>query len=218
MQGKFPISCHLHVEEAFERLFLNPNSIRTLGPLERELILFGAFTVFGNEDDVNEQGKKSIDTGAKPEALMEIVLTAALSRGPRALRMAIPFLKSLPAVSMRVDESNIASPCEYFTAEFGQLPQWVSELNAFSAASLRDYAILRRQILSDGAASRKTKELLTMLLNAVTANASGIKSHALAAKRQGATKEEIYDVLLIGISIGGIVTWINGINSISDEL
>jgi hypothetical protein len=38
----------------------------------------------------------------------------------------------------------------------------------------------------------------------------------MAAMRFGAREEEIWDVLLLGVRIGGIVVWINGVNSLSD--
>jgi alkylhydroperoxidase/carboxymuconolactone decarboxylase family protein YurZ len=66
--------------------------------------------------------------------------------------------------------------------------------------------------------SRKAKELLTMLLNAVAGNAGGIKSHASAAMRYGADKKEILSVLLLGVRVGGIVVWINGVNSLSGQI
>jgi alkylhydroperoxidase/carboxymuconolactone decarboxylase family protein YurZ len=158
-----------------------------------------------------------LDTGASPEALVEAVLTAAISRGARTVQTALPFLSSLPLSVHTHSSPNNIPALDYFTGEFQQLPLWVRELDAFAPAALAAYATLRQHILTDGAASRKTKELLTMLLNALSANVGGIRSHANGAKRMGASRDEIYSVLLLGIPIGGIIVWINGVNALAES-
>jgi len=212
--------CHLDVAEAYESLFLNHDLVTVLRRDEQELILLGAYAVFGDEEDVIEHGKRALEAGASPDAIVEAVLAAAISRGERALKTALPFLSGLPLTggdSGIVPSAN-EPPLEYFASQFGELPDWVCQLQGFSPTSLASYALLRSQILTEGATSRKVKELLTMLLNAVTGSVTGIRSHANAAMRFGANKQEILDVLLLGIRVGGIVVWINGVNSLSGQI
>ena len=217
-EADFLRRCHLDIAEEYRALFLSNNPAKALKVDEQELILLGAYAAFGNEEDIIKHGNRALAAGASPNSIVEAVLTAAISRGPKALRAALPFLSRLSIVGGDANESSPRpSPLQYFALEFESLPDWVTQLEAFSPDSLASYATLRSRILSEGAASRKTKELLTMLLNAIAANASGIRAHAMAASRFGARKEEIWDVLLLGVRIGGIVVWINGVNSLPKE-
>jgi alkylhydroperoxidase/carboxymuconolactone decarboxylase family protein YurZ len=210
--------CHLDVADAYRDLFLNRDLAGSLKKDEQELLLVGAYAVYGGEEDVAEHGRRALDAGAAPAAILEIVLAATISRGRKALKMALPFLSDLAITEAQADQVVPGlgePPLEYFRSQFGGIPDWVDQLHGFSPGSLAGYAVLRSQILADGATSRKTKELLTMLLNAVAGNESGIRSHANAALRFGADGEEILGVLLLGIRVGGIVVWINGVNSLS---
>jgi AhpD family alkylhydroperoxidase len=205
--------------QEYEALFGDGRPARVLKADEQELIMLGAYAAFGSPEDVAEHGKRALSAGASPDAIVETVLAAMISRGPRVLKTAFPFLSGIPLRAKPTSESWPGrSTLDYFTSEFGQLPEWVIQLDRFSPDSLASYAALRRQILTDGAASRKIKELLTVLLNAIEGNSSGIESHAKNAVRSGASREEILDTLLLGVRIGGIVVWVNGVNSLPDEM
>ena len=214
---EFLRSWHDLIAGAYEGFFLNPKLLKRLKMDEQELILLGVYAALGNEGEVIEHGNKAMDAGASPNAVVEAVLTAAISRGPKALKTALPFLAKLKIGKEKWDQQRLdKTPLEYFASEFEKLPDWVKQMEVFSANALSHYAVLRRHILSEGAAKRKTKELLTMLLNAITANPGGITSHALSAMRHGATREEILETFLLGVSVGGIVVWINGVNALSE--
>jgi len=145
-----------------------------------------------------------------------MVLTAAISRGPRAIAAAYAFLSTLGAGQARQQGSNDpGDPIAYFTREFGGLPKWAGILAKSSPASFESYAVLRAALLADGAASRVAKELLTMCLNALDNTASGVRSHAAAALRFGAGRRAMLDALLLTVRLGGIVAWINGIEAVS---
>jgi alkylhydroperoxidase/carboxymuconolactone decarboxylase family protein YurZ len=206
--------CHLDVAEEYEALFAL-NRAKVLDAEEQELILLGVHAALGSEKKVGEHGERALAAGASPGAIVETVLAAAISRGPGALSAALPFLSQLQLTGEKTHESdNSVPPIQYFESEFESLPDWVRYLNTFSPDSLANYASLRSRVLKDGAADRKTKELLTMLLNAVAGNGNGIAAHARAAMRCGASREEMWDVLLLGVRIGGIVVWINGVNAL----
>jgi len=205
--------------EEYEALFLDRRPAKALRTDEQQLILLGAYAAFGTEEDVIKHGNRTLQAGASPDAAVEAVLAAAISRGPKVLVTALPFLSGLLGSGGKTRMSIPKQPAiKYFALEFGEVPDWIRRLKEFSPDSLESYAVLRSRILTDGAASRKIKELLTMLLNAIAANPSGIRSHAIGATRYGATMDEILDVLLLGVRIGGIVVWVNGVNSLPEEV
>lgn len=220
MEADFLRLCHLDIAEAYQNLFLHNDLGGILTKDEQELILVGAYAAFGSEADVAEHGRKALEAGACPEAVVEAVLAATISRGEMALRTALPFLSGLPLSpgQPRVSGTDAGeSPLEYLASQLGGVPDWARRLQEFSPHSVASYALLRSRILADAAASRKMKELLTMLLNAVTGNTPGIRSHALGAVQRGADVAQVLGVLLLGVRIGGIVVWINGVNALSEQ-
>jgi alkylhydroperoxidase/carboxymuconolactone decarboxylase family protein YurZ len=214
---EFLHSWHVGIAEAYEGLFLNPTLLKRLTSVEQELILVGVYASLGDEEEVVTHGNNAMSAGASPNAIVEAVLTAAISRGRKALKTALPFLNTLKIENVEWDQHRSDhSPLTYFASEFEKLPEWVKRMEIASANALGHYALLRKHILTEGAAKRKTKELLTMLLNAIMTNPSGIASHALSARRHGATREEILETFLLGVTVGGIVVWINGVNALSE--
>jgi alkylhydroperoxidase/carboxymuconolactone decarboxylase family protein YurZ len=187
-----------------------------LSASDRELILVGLYAVHGRDAEVAEHGRLALAAGARPEALEEVVLTAAISRGPRAIATAHAFLSTLPRDQVRrwpPDRSGDA--LVYFKAQFGSVPEWARKLAQCSPASFESYATLRATLLADGAASRATKELLTMCLNVLDNTPGGVKSHAAAALRSGADREAVLEALLLAVRVGGIVAWIDGVEALS---
>lgn len=183
---------------------------------DRELILVGLYAVHGRDAEVTEHGHLALSAGAPPEALEEVVLTAAISRGPRAMATAQAFLSALPRDRARrqpPDEPGDA--VAYFKAQFGTVPEWACKLAHCSLASFESYAVLRATLLADGAASRATKELLTMCLNVLDNTPGGVRSHAAAALRSGAEREALLEALLLAVRVGGIVAWIDGVEALS---
>jgi alkylhydroperoxidase/carboxymuconolactone decarboxylase family protein YurZ len=106
---------------------------------------------------------------------------------------------------------------EFFAAEYGEIPTWVDHLYELSPEYLASYARLRKRIQLGGIVSSKVKELLTMLLNAFDGSQEGTTIHAKNALRHGASWKEVEDVLLLGVSVGGIVVWIIGSGAISEH-
>lgn len=200
---------------AYEGLYGGTRLAGSLDDIERALILVGMRAACGSEEQVVETGTAALKAGASGDALVEAVLTAAISRGERAIRTAYPFLSELALVPRNPDSLGVdESPSDYFETQFESLPYWVQQLHAFCPESLTDYAALRSRLLTDGAMSRKSKDLLTMVLNALDGNDGGVKSHAESAAEFGASREEVLEALLLGVGVGGIIVWINGVQSL----
>lgn len=210
---------HPQLASAFECLLGDAGQRHVLPAPDRELILVGLHAAHGAVAEVEEHGRLALAAGALPQALQEAVLTAAISRGPRAILTARVFLSTLLSGRVRQRASDkLGDPIAYFAAEFGTLPEWARRLAEFSPASFESYAVLRGALLADGAASRATKELLTMCLNAIDNGPGGVRSHAAAALRCGAPPGAVLDALLLTVRLGGIVVWINGVEAVSDLL
>ena len=204
------------IAAAFDRFFGDNVEVvpQALTSVERALILFGLFSAHGDEEDIRACGSLALNAGAAPEAVLEVVLTATISRGPRALSISRRFLSELAFVSLGGGDSTNADPITYLKSEFSTVPNWAKSLAEFSPALLADYTTLREHILCEGASRRRTKELLTMALNAIGGNRSGVVSHADAALLHGAEVAHLLEALLLAVRVGGIIAWITGMETI----
>ena len=201
---------------AFSQLFTGTGSAPGLEARDRALILVGLHAVHGDETEALQHGREALAAGAPARAVVEVVLAAAISRGGQALRRTRRLLSELDQAPWSPNEKPQWTAREYLVSEFGEVPGWARHLEAFAPDALADYTTVRQRILTEGAAPRWVKELVTMVLNAIDGNAGGIRSHAAAALRHGADRTAVMGSLLLGVRVGGIVTWINGLTAISD--
>ena len=204
------------IASAYARIFVDGPAGAALPESERALLLFGMSTVHGREADVRSYGERAMRSGASPEAVLETALAATLSQGVRALATSRGFLSELTFDWQRGGLLTAAEAASYLEREFGDLPDWAQSLARFSPDFLAGYASIRARVLRDGAARRRTKELLTMALNAIAGNRGGIVAHATAALRHGAEPAHLLDTLILAVRPGGIVAWIVGIDAIGN--
>ena len=203
------------VASAYARIFEGEPAAAALPAAECALILFGMFAVHGREADVWAYGELAMREGASPEAVLETVLAATISQGVRALSTSRGFLSELAFDWQRGGALTHAEATSYLEREFDDnLPAWALSLARCSPDFLAGYASIRARILREGAARRRTKELLTMALNAIAGNRGGIVAHATAALRHGAEPAHLSDALILAVRPGGIVAWIVGIDAI----
>ena len=203
------------VASAYARVFEDEPAAAALPQGECALILFGMFTVHGREAEVRVYGERAMRSGASPEAVLETVLAATISQGVRALSTSRGFLSELAFDWQRGGVLTDAEVASYLGREFDDhLPVWASSLARFSPDFLSGYASIRARVLREGAARRRTKELLTMALNAIVGNRGGITAHASAALRHGAEPAHLLDALILSVRPGGIVAWIVGFDAI----
>jgi alkylhydroperoxidase/carboxymuconolactone decarboxylase family protein YurZ len=200
---------------AFARLFRDVRDVPGLDARDKALILVGLHAVHGTETEALQHGRAALVAGAPARAVVEVVLAAAISRGGRAVRCTRQLLADLERLPTPHDEPPQAAR-EYLAREFGDVPAWARHLEAFAPEALAAYTAVRQEILTDGAAARRVKELVTMVLNAIDGNAGGARSHAAAALRHGADRAAVLGALLLGVRVGGIVTWINGVGAVAD--
>ena len=203
-----------NIASAYARVFEDEQAGAELTDIERALVLFGMFAVHGREADVRTYGELAMSRGASPEAVLEMALTATISQGVRALSTSRSFLSELTLDWQGDGVLTDTETTSYLEREFGDLPDWVRSLARVSPEFLAGYASIRTRLLCEGAAQRRTKELLTMALNAVVGNRGGIIAHATAALRHGAEPAHLLETLLLAVRPGGIVAWIVGIEAI----
>jgi alkylhydroperoxidase/carboxymuconolactone decarboxylase family protein YurZ len=204
------------VADAYARLFTDDGVVPGLDARDQALILVGLHAVHGDETATLHHGRKALAAGAPSRAVVEVVLAAAISRGGQALRRSRQLLSELGAAPWSPGDEPPRTARQYLAAEFGEAPAWARHLEAFAPDALAAYTAIRQRILTDGAAPRWVKELVTMVLNAIDGNAGGTRSHAAAALRHGADRPAVLGALLLGVRVGGIVTWINGVGAVGD--
>ena len=204
----------LDIASAYARIFEDEQPMAALTEIECALILFGMFTVHGREADVRACGELAMRRGASAEAVLEMALAATISQGVRALSTSRSFLSELTLEWKGDGVLTDTEATAYLEREFGDLPHWASSLARVSPEFLAGYAGIRARLLCEGAARRRTKELLTMALNAIAGNRGGIVAHGTAALRHGAQPAHLLDTLLLAVRPGGIVAWIVGIDAI----
>ena len=202
------------IASAYARVFEDEPPVAALAEIERALILFGMFAVHGREADVRTYGELAIRRGASAEAVLEMTLAATLSQGVRALSTSRTFLSELTLDWKGDGVLTERETTAYLEREFGDLPDWASSLARVAPEFLAGYGGIRARVLCEGAARRRTKELLTMALNAIAGNRGGIVAHGTAALRHGAEPACLLDTLLLAVRPGGIVAWIVGIDAI----
>ncbi len=201
---------------AYAQLFTDVGGAPGLDVRDQALILVGLHAVHGDESEALRYGHQALAAGAPVRAVVEVVLAAAISRGGRALRQTRRLLSELGPAASPPGEEPLRATQEYLAGEFGEMPPWARHLDGFAPEALAAYTAVRQRILTDGAAPRRVKELVTMVLNAIDGNAGGARSHAAAALRHGADRSAVLGALLLGVRVGGIVTWINGVGAAGD--
>jgi alkylhydroperoxidase/carboxymuconolactone decarboxylase family protein YurZ len=200
--------------EDFDRMFGDVHTTGGLTKLDQEMVLLGAYASRGETGPAKKHGMAAMEMGASPDAVVEVLLTATLSRGPRAIASTRELLSGLPLSSSLNYEALEGDILDFFATEYGAIPEWVSHLNELSPEYLASYARLRKRIQHGGIVSSKVKELLTMLLNTFDGSQEGTRIHAQNAVDHGASWREVEDTLLLGVLVGGIVVWIIGSSAI----
>lgn len=98
--------------------------------------------------------------------------------------------------------------------EYGELPPWAAALDRAAPEGYRAYLALRGTILRDGVLSRKEKDLLLVGVSAARRNRPSLLGHTRLAVQEGATPEEVLEVVLVGILSRGIPAWIEGLEAL----
>ena len=100
-------------------------------------------------------------------------------------------------------DSKVEEILESYKKQRGVVPAYVEMLAELKPEVLKDYYTMRKKIFEEGIIPRKYKELILMAICFGRLYPGG-EGHMKAAVEFGATKEEIFEVLLLTIPGSGI--------------
>lgn len=138
-----------------------------------------------------------ISRGARPHAL----LTAA--RDKHYPTPPVPAAAAGPAAT-----ADVPSAYAYFEQYFSFVPDYVELLGEQSPAGLEGYFLMRQTALSGTAVPSRLMELLLCAVNAAEYQSRFITIHARAARRAGATEQELVEACLVAMPLAGVASWL----------
>ena len=90
---------------------------------------------------------------------------------------------------------------------WGEVPERVATLADRSSAAFGGYALLHRSALRESALPPVLVELLLCGLNAAELQPEFVRIHADAARRVGASDDEVLGAVLAAIPVSGAAVW-----------
>jgi len=108
----------------------------------------------------------------------------------------------------------IKSIIREYEKSWGYVPDWVQMLAKYSPQALEGHYTIRSQALTDGALTRKVKELMLVGINAARGFQTPMIAHIRGALDAGATEEEIHETLLVAVATAGIPAYIEGVKAL----
>ena len=104
---------------------------------------------------------------------------------------------------------------ESYKKERGAAPAYVEMLAELKPEILKDWYTMRKKIFEDGAIPRKYKELIMMALCFARLYPAG-EAHMKAAMEYGATKEEVFEAMLLAIPGVGIPAFSTAVRALKN--
>jgi alkylhydroperoxidase/carboxymuconolactone decarboxylase family protein YurZ len=95
----------------------------------------------------------------------------------------------------------------YFTEYFGEIPPRVALLAEQSPTGFEGYARLHSGALREGPLPPVLVELILCAVNAAEFQSAFVQIHADAARRQGATDQQILGAVLSAVEVSGVAVW-----------
>ncbi len=89
-----------------------------------------------------------------------------------------------------------------YLKDLGFVPDWWNFAKDKMPTTLNGYEMLRSVVYSDGALSRKTKQLQLVAMNMIARNERGVKLHVRIALRFGARPDELAETFATAVMLG----------------
>jgi alkylhydroperoxidase/carboxymuconolactone decarboxylase family protein YurZ/ketosteroid isomerase-like protein len=178
---------------------------------ESALIAACASAARGHERLLRESLERALAHGVPTEQAWAMPAVLLISRGrPAAERLAEALIEVFgdpepgpPSEGPPGREQALA----YFESYFGAIPPRVSYLAERSETAFAGYALLHRSALREGALPPVLVELILCGVNAADFQTDFVAIHAAAARRQGATEEQLLGAVLSVIPVSGVAVW-----------
>jgi alkylhydroperoxidase/carboxymuconolactone decarboxylase family protein YurZ len=103
---------------------------------------------------------------------------------------------------------------ELYRKERGTAPEYVEMLAEMKPEVLKSWVAVRNKIFEGKAIPRKYKELIVMAMCLARLFPEGIEVHMRNAMKYGATKEEVFEVMLLAIPGVGIPPFSTAVNAL----
>jgi alkylhydroperoxidase/carboxymuconolactone decarboxylase family protein YurZ len=101
-------------------------------------------------------------------------------------------------------DNEVKEIMESYIKQRGAAPPYVEVMAEMEPEILKEWYKMRKKIFEKGVIPRKYKELIVMAMCCARLYQLGAEGHMKAALECGATKEEIFEVMLLAIPGAGI--------------
>lgn len=176
-----------------------------------ELVTACAAAARGQDETLLEALGAAKAAGLPAEEAWATPAVVLISRGTAvARRLARGLLETYGAPPPGADSPG--APVEdaalsYFRDYFGNVPERVTALAERSPQAFGGYALLHRSALRESALPAALVELVLCGVNAAEMQAEFVRIHADAARRVGASEDEVLGAVLAAIPVSGAAVW-----------
>ncbi len=110
-------------------------------------------------------------------------------------------------------DAQVQKIIDSYKKERGTVPPYIEMLAELKPEVLKDWYNTRKKIVEEGVIPRKYKELMIMLMCFARLYPGGV-GHIKAAMEYGATKEEIFEAMMLAIPGVGVPPFSTAVNAL----
>jgi len=114
-------------------------------------------------------------------------------------------------------DADVPGAYAYFREYFGFVPDYVELLGERAAPGLEGYFLMRESSLGETPLPSRDMELLLCAVNAAEYQPRFVEIHARAARRAGATEEQLVEATLTAMPFAGVASWLPAAQGVLDS-
>ena len=164
----------------------------------------------GHDELLRDSLARGLETGLGADEVWGAASVIPTSRGVAvAERFALAALELFgsPDPGESVLRPEPAEATDYFTEYYGEIPARIAFLAEAAPAAFVGFYLLHRGALRAGGLEPKVRELMLCAINAADFEAEFLRTHAAAARRVGATRDEVVEAVLAALPVAGLAVW-----------
>jgi AhpD family alkylhydroperoxidase len=104
-----------------------------------------------------------------------------------------------------------------YLSTLGFVPKWFDFISETSPVTLEGYETIRKVVYSEGALSKKMKQLLLVAMNLICRNDQGARLHIKIATKFGASRDELAETVATTAMLGAALP-MSKFGNIVDEI